>query len=147
MALKIWVTIWLVALALLIAGAWWWHMNERDEGVYGAQKISAIGHDINECDAIIEKSAANFVPVVEFQKLEMAGRKASVFKICMQDHGYAESATWLQYAKPLAAKVAIETRISPDEALENLRRLAMREMASKANEPAYWVTAKAAKPK
>ena len=83
--------------------------------------------------------SSQLVAMVEFQRLEIAGRKAGVFKICMKDHGYIESTHWLKYSIPIAKSVAKETKISLDEALENLRRANMVLASVEKSRPAYWV--------
>ena len=91
---------------------------------------------INDCDEITERAASHLKAVVEFQKLEIIGRKARVFKLCMGDHGYMENKRWLDYIKPIANKEAKAANISVDEALENRRRADMK-VANKA--PPYWI--------
>ena len=100
---------------------------------------SALQDDINACDTITEKAAANLVAVVEAQKLEIIGRKAHVFKLCMADHGYAENPVWTKYAAPVAEDAAKQTKILVDEALENLRREEMVQFTTEKNVPMYWV--------
>ncbi|HSH72645.1 MAG TPA: hypothetical protein VK974_06280 [Methylophilaceae bacterium] len=95
---------------------------------------------VNECDGITEKAALALPPaVVEFQKLEYAGRKARVFKLCMHDRGYQENAAWTQYATPLAQQHSSNGQISVDEAIENLRRADMVHLESTPKVPEYWV--------
>lgn len=134
--MKIWLTIWLGCLALLICGAWWWHVNEGDDN---PPQKTALQDDINACDTITEKVATNLVAIVETQKLEIIGRKAHVFKLCMADHGYVENPAWTKYVAPIAEKTAKQSNISIDEALENLRRKEMVQFAPAKNSPAFWI--------
>lgn len=94
---------------------------------------------ILDCEDITEKAAKDLVAVVEFQKLEIAGRKAHVFKQCMHDRGYIESPDWLAYSQPVASQIAQETQVSVDEALENLRRQHMMHAYGESKRPSYWV--------
>lgn len=91
------------------------------------------------CDGITERAASHLVAIVDFQKLEIAGRKARVFKLCMQDRGYYENKNWLAYSMPLAKSAASEAKISVDEALENLRRVNMIVPYGEQARPSYWV--------
>lgn len=123
---------------LLIALTWYWNLFGGGESVASAldaQLVSAL----NECDAITEKSAANLVALVEFQKLEILGRKARVFRTCMADHGYIENTAWTKYAAPIAQRQAQKNHISIDESFENLRRAQMVLQTVKPNQPVFWV--------
>ena len=94
---------------------------------------------MNRCGGITERAAAHLVAVVEFQRLEIAGRKARVFKNCMKDQGYIQNRRWLKYSMPVAEKIAKETKISVEEALENLRRANMMVAKHEKNRPSFWV--------
>lgn len=94
---------------------------------------------IDQCNDITERAAAHLVAVVEFQKLEIIGRKARVFKMCVQDHGYIENKHWLIYSQSLAEKNAMDENISVNEALENLRRADMIISAVQSEKPFYWI--------
>lgn len=99
----------------------------------------ALSHALNECDGITEKAALALPPaIVEFQRLEHAGRKARVLRLCMHDRGYQESQRWTEYAQPLAGQVANVSQISVDEAMENLSRVAMVRAQPEADAPSYW---------
>lgn len=91
-----------------------------------------------ECVGIAEKSVAHMVAVVEFQQLEIIGRKARVMRNCMQDHGYQQNAAWTIFATPLAEKIAQETKVSFDEAFENLRRQHMVIFKAQHGQPLFW---------
>jgi len=94
---------------------------------------------VNACDEITEKAALALPPpVVEFQKLEYAGRKARVFRLCMHDRGYQENVAWTKYAMPLAQQQSSASKISVDEAIENLRRADMMRLESAPKVPEYW---------
>ncbi|MGQ0443007.1 MAG: hypothetical protein ACT4OH_06105 [Methylophilaceae bacterium] len=96
---------------------------------------------VNECEAITEKAAAHLVAAVEFQRLEIAGRKAHVFRMCMRDHGYIENPAWTRQATPIATQLAKSENISLDEAFEKLRRADMVMLHLEPNEPRFWVNA------
>jgi hypothetical protein len=125
-------------LVLLIASAWWWHANDDDDKSKPNQK-SALQEEINACDLITEKAAANLVAIVEEQKLEIAGRKAHVFKLCMGDRGYQENPDWTKFSAPIADKVSKETNVSVDEAFENLRRVNMMQLTPEKGTPLFWI--------
>ncbi len=94
---------------------------------------------INTCDGITDKSAAHLVAAVEFQKLEIAGRKAAVFKICMKDRGYKENLKWAETAAPIVEISANNMDISADEAFERLRRIEMKLSTPKQGKQVFWV--------
>lgn len=99
---------------------------------------SLLEKDGMECVSIAEKSVANMVAVVEFQKLEIIGRKARVMRNCMQDHGYQQNPAWTTFATPIAEKTAQETNVSFDEAFETLRRQHMVIFKASNNQPLLW---------
>jgi len=92
----------------------------------------------DECAGIAENSVANMTAVVEFQKLEIQGRKFNVMRRCMADHAYFESPKWTAYAKPIAQSNSLNQKISEDEAIENLRRSHMVIFKTNSNQPIYW---------
>lgn len=102
-----------------------------------SEKERALATAIDDCDEITERAAAHLKAVVEFQKLEIIGRKARVFKQCMRDHGYMENKQWLDLTIPKAQKKASASNISIDEALENIRRTDMKVAQTEA--PPYWI--------
>lgn len=106
----------------------------RQPSQQNAELIKAGG----ECVAISEQSTAHLVPKLEFQRLELAGRKANVVVRCMADHGFYQNPAWLKYAEPIAAMLASEQHISVDEAIENLKRKDMLVFTARANIPVYW---------
>jgi len=88
--------------------------------------------------AIAEKATAHFNPKLEFQRLELAGRKANVVVRCMADHHFYQNPAWLKYVQPIAAKASLEQHVSVDEAIENLKRVDMLIFEPAANKPVYW---------
>lgn len=92
----------------------------------------------DECAGIAENSVANMTAIVEFQKLEIQGRKFNVMRRCMADHGYFESPKWTAYAKPLAQSNSLNQKISEDEAIENLRRNHMLVFKEMPGQAIYW---------
>jgi len=88
--------------------------------------------------AIAEKATAHLIPKLEFQRLELAGRKANVVVRCMADHGFYQNPVWLKYAEPIAARISSEQHISVDEATENLKRTDMLVFEARPNQPVYW---------
>ena len=85
------------------------------------------------------------MPKVEFQRLELAGRKANVVVRCMNDRNFVQNPAWLKYAQPLAMKNAAEQNISQDEALENLKRHDMLVFTPVKEHPSYWLQSKPGK--
>ena len=124
-------------LVALLVGAGWWFFNNT-ETAPSAQN-SELAHVLNECDVITEKAAADLVAIVEFQKLEIAGRKANVFKTCMKDRAYHENPAWTKYATPLATQKAKNENTSVDEAFENLRRVNMVVAQPSQDKPWFWI--------
>jgi len=102
------------------------------------QQINALTKAGDECVAIAEKATAHFNPKLEFQRLELAGRKANVVVRCMADHHFYQNPAWLKYVQPIAAKASLEQHVSVDEAIENLKRVDMLIFEPAANKPVYW---------
>lgn len=126
---------------LLITFTIWFFYDADEKVMEPSPEEDVLTAAVIACDGVTERAAAHLVAVVEFQKLEIAGRKARVFKLCMQDHGYIENTDWLKYSTPVAEKVAKETNISMDEALENLRRANMVVATIDQGRPSYWISA------
>jgi len=134
-----WVVWIALVVALALAGLVYliWFMPQSSNSP-SAQNLPLM-HAVNECDGITEKAALALPPpVVEFQKLEYAGRKARVFRLCMHDRGYQENAAWTKYAMPLAQQQSSASQISADEAIENLRRSDMMRLEPAPEVPEYW---------
>lgn len=123
-------------LIAVVFGISFFYTNQEQVTPALSEKDIALSTTINDCDEITERAAAHLKAVVEFQKLEIIGRKARVFKLCMRDHGYKENKQWLDKTLPIAKKEANAANISVDEALENLRRADMK-LADK--KPSYWI--------
>lgn len=116
--------------------------TDSQENATLAQANKPLEIAILDCEDITEKAAKHLVAVVEFQKLEIAGRKAHVFKQCMHDRSYMDNPEWLVFSQPVANKIAHESQVSVDEALENLRRLNMMTAYGEAKRPPYWIRQK-----
>ncbi len=127
---------------LFIAATAFFYAFSQKKAVVLAPEDDALKMAVNTCEGITQRSAAHLVAIVEFQKLEIEGRKARVYQLCMQDHGYIENQEWLTYSTPLAEQVAKETSISVDEALENLRRANMVVAKNVQGRPPYWTVTK-----
>ncbi len=132
------ITVLLLALGLLGLWAANYYCSNDDE----PHKTSDLELAGDECVAIADKSVAHMVAVVEFQKLEIAGRKVRVMRQCMNDHGFYENPAWLKFASPMAEVTAKKDNISIDEALENLKRIKMVVFTAKQDEPIFWVKGK-----
>lgn len=96
----------------------------------------------DKCVGISESATATIVPIIEFQKLELISRKANVVLRCMNDHGFIENPAWIQYAQPIAQQNANQSKISYDEALENLKRSNMLIFSSNKGQPMFWIKSK-----
>ncbi len=103
-----------------------------------SQEMTALAKAGGECVAISEQAIAHFTPKLEFQRLELAGRKANVVVRCMADRGFTQNPAWLKYAEPIAASNAAAQQISRDEAIENLKRKDMLDFMPEGNKPVYW---------
>jgi len=136
--MKSWVIVILVVLPALFAAYIYW-LKPNSISTSHIEQDSALPHVLNECDGITEKAALALPPAtLEFQRLEHAGRKARVFRLCMGDRGYQENQRWEVYAQPLAVHEANKNQVSVDEAMENLRRADMVRIKPDANAPDYW---------
>lgn len=137
----------IVIAAVLLSGLWAInYYTDFDFATLSLQanevQNSALIKAGEECVAISEQATAHMVPKVEFQKLELAGRKANVVVRCMQDRNFIQNPAWLNYAQPLANKHAAAQQISPDEALENMKRADMLIFTAAAGRPSYWLEIK-----
>ena len=133
-----------LVLVLLLLG---WGVNFYGDffGISGhqdSQEMTVLAKAGGECVAISEQATAHFTPKLEFQRLELAGRKANVVVRCMADRGFFQNPAWLKYAQPIAARDASAQNISTDEALENLKRKQMLVFVPQGNQPVYWQQAK-----
>lgn len=125
-------------ILLILLTLWLINMDLLSFGKLQSTEENLLEKDGMECVGIAEKSVAHMVAVVEFQQLEIIGRKARVMRNCMQDHGYQQNPVWTTYATPIAEKTAKETKVSFDEAFENLRRQHMVIFKSTENQPLFW---------
>lgn len=130
-------------IVLLLIGVWWADYSDTID-IFGAsaqgqkQSISALAKAGDECVLISEKASAHLIPKLEFQRLELAARKANVVVRCMADRHFYQNPAWLKYAQPIAAEISSQQHISSDEAIENLKRVDMLIFQPQANKPAYW---------
>lgn len=131
-------------LAVLLCAAAWGVNYFDDTGLFGAsgqgksQQMTVLAKAGDECVAISEKATAHLIPKLEFQRLELAGRKANVIVRCMADRHFYQNPAWLKYAEPIAARMSSEQRISADEATENLKRADMLVFETTPSKPVYW---------
>lgn len=134
-------------IVLLLIGVWWADYSDIIN-IFGTsaqsqrKPITALTKAGDECVAISEKASAHLIPKLEFQRLELAARKANVVVRCMADHHFYQNPAWLKYAKPIAAEISSQQHISTDEAIENLKRADMLIFQPQTNKPAYWQYAK-----
>lgn len=101
-------------------------------------QISMLTRAGDECVAISEKATAHIIPTLEFQRMELIGRKANVMMRCMADRHFYQNPAWLKYAEPIAKKNAKVQHISDNEALENLKRSDMLFFEPVQSKPIYW---------
>ena len=131
-------------LAVLLCVAAWGVNYFGDTNLFGVsgpgkqQQMTVLAKAGDTCVAISEKATAHFMPKLEFQRLELAGRKANVVVRCMADHHFYQNPAWLEYAEPIAARISSEQHISVDEATENLKRTDMLMFETAPNKPSYW---------
>ena len=131
-------------IALLsAAGLWVAYENDFSFSPNAPEKYTDLMKMGDRCVGITEKSATNLVAVVEFQKLEIAGRKSRVMQSCMNDNGYFENPVWLSFSTPIAKITSRKTGVSFNEALENMRRTSMLVFKAEKKQPLFWVQAKA----
>jgi hypothetical protein len=129
--------------ALLILGVLvYWLRDITNSGNLGAQPVgpSALSLALNTCENVADKSVVGMQAIVEFQKLEIAGRRIRVLQNCMNDQGFIENVAWVAYAQPLAQQSSRAKGVSTDEAYENFRRAQMTVVTAKSGEPLYWIS-------
>lgn len=124
---------------LLLVGLWAWRYWADTSKDKPDALLAGLALAINTCDGIAEKSVAHLTAQVEFQLLEIAGRRARVLQNCMNDQGYSENPAWVNYAEPIAQKNAQAQQISVNEAYENMRRKSMLLADTHQNTPLYWL--------
>ena len=122
---------------LVLAGLMFYadKMAPPDQKPYQLSPMAKTG---DECETISEKAAMNLPDAILFQRLEKAGRQARVLADCMNDRGYVENPTWVGFGKLQAAEHAKVSKVSLDEAYENLRRKYMLIYQAEKAEPLYW---------
>jgi len=130
----------LIAIIIILTA---WAVNFFQDDLFSASAVSGRQQDMlvkagDECLQIADKATAHIIPTLEFQRLELAGRKSNVIKRCMEDRSYYQSPAWLKYAEPIARQRASVQHISEDEALENLRREDMLIFEPRRNQPLFW---------
>ena len=129
-------------IAAIILGAVW-ALNFFEDDIFPAPAVRGPQQGMlakagDECLQIAEKATAHIIPTLEFQRLELAGRKSNVIRRCMEDRNYYQSPAWLKYAEPVSRQLASQQHISEDEALENLRRADMLVFEPARNKPQFW---------
>lgn len=107
-----------------------------------ALKPSQLSLTIDACQAIADKSIVNLAAVVEFQRLEIAGRRVRVMQDCMNDRGFIENPAWVKFTETLVQKSAKSSQISLNEAYEQFRRRDMFVLSQASGQALYWMTAK-----
>jgi hypothetical protein len=115
---------------------YWLALNQLDS--LNPPQKTLLAKTGDDCAGIADNAVANMSAVVEFQKLEIKGRKMHVVRRCMKDKGFIENPSWLTYAAPLARANAMKQNISEDEAIENLRREHMMSFNETKQQPIYW---------
>lgn len=94
---------------------------------------------IDACSEIADKSIMHLSAVVEFQKLEIAGRKVRVLENCMKDKGYKENPAWVKFTESLIKRNVSSAGISSNEAYETIRRKDMLDYLPTKTKPLYWI--------
>jgi hypothetical protein len=135
-----WMRIGLLVVVLL-GGLYAYNMLGDDVGATGNKttELESVG---SKCLEIRERATAHIVPIIEFQQLELASRRANVFAQCMEDHGFELNPNWQGYAEPVATARAKAESISTSEAMELLKREHMVLLAEKSGQPLYWQRSK-----
>lgn len=136
-----WMRIGLVVIVLL-GGLYAYNMLGDDVDASGNNitELESVG---SKCLEIRERATAHIVPIIEFQQLELASRRANVFAQCMEDHGFALNPAWQGYAEPVATARAKAESISTSEAMELLKREHMVQLKEKSGQPMYWLKSQA----
>lgn len=108
-------------------------------GVQEKSKNSRLALTIDTCTGIADKSVANLSAIIEFQKLEIAGRRILVMQNCMNDKGFKENPAWVLFSESLLHKNVKSADISANESYENERRKDMFSYIATKNKPLYWI--------
>jgi hypothetical protein len=130
----------IIAILTLVSIGGLWIFNTMDDSpiktLTPAQALLVkIG---DKCAGIAENSIADKTPIVEFQKLELLSKRATVITNCMHDNGYKQNPAWLTYAKPIAKANAENGKISYDEALTSFSRTEMQVFEPNTKHAPYW---------
>lgn len=130
---------WFIVLVILTIPAivYWLVMSQLD--TFNKPQKTLLARVGDECAGIADNAVANMSAIVEFQKLEIQGRKMNVMRRCMTDKGFIENPSWIAYVAPIAHANAIKQNISEDEAIENLRREHMMIYNESSRQPIYWL--------
>ena len=136
-------------LALCIAALTYYVKNNDSQnslassvGVQEKSKNSRLALTIDTCTGIADKSVTHLSAIVEFQKLEIAGRRIRVMQNCMNDKGFKENPAWVLFSESLLHKDVKPADISANESYENERRKDMFSYIATKNKPLYWIVAK-----
>ena len=131
------------ALVVIFFGAWF--ANDQDFFVQNTQ-VSVTDEALvrvgDKCANIATNAVSKLPVIVEFQRLEIAGRKARVMRQCMEDNGYQENQRWVEANMAEAFKAMKANNISEYEALENRKREAMYAFLPVKGAPLYWAKIK-----
>lgn len=104
-------------------------------------KPSQLALTIDDCQAIADKSIVKLSAVVEFQRLEIAGRRVRVMQNCMNDRGFVENPAWVKFTEAVVQKSALSSQISLNEAYEQFRRRDMFVSSQASGQALYWMPA------
>lgn len=130
-----------LAIPLLVLAGLMFYADKMAPADQKPYQLSPLAKAGDECQTISEKAAMNLPEGLEFQRLEKAGRRTRVFADCMNDRGYIENPAWVGFGKLQAAQQAKASKVSIDEAYENLRRKYMLIYQAEKAEPIYWLAA------
>ncbi len=128
---------------VILFGAWF--ANDQDIFVSNIQVSiadEALLRAGDKCANIATNAVSKLPVIVEFQRLEIAGRKARVMRQCMEDNGYQENQRWVEANMAEALKAMKANNISEYEALENRKREAMYVFMPIKGAPLYWAKIK-----
>lgn len=133
----------IIAMVVILVGAW--YANDQDLFLPNTQ-VSVTDEALlragDKCANIATNAVSKLPVIVEFQRLEIAGRKARVMRQCMEDNGYQENQRWVKANMAEALKAMKANNISEYEALENRKREAMYAFMPMKGSPLYWAKIK-----
>jgi len=93
----------------------------------------------NFCLGVAEKAVANRQAIVEFQKYEILGDKASNMRNCMEENGFEEKPAWLSENKKIIQNRIRYSQITEDEKIEKLKREAIDIFKISKNKNNIWI--------